>query len=381
MFAKNRRLLYAIALFQGMVFYGSVATLYRQLSGLTVFQITLIESISLAVMLLLEIPWGYAADRVGYKNTIVLCSFLFCLSKLVFWKADSFFAFLLERLILSVVLSGLSGCDSAFLYSNMGDKNPKKVFAAYSVMGTAGLLFAAVTFSLFLSSNLRQTAFLTFITYAAAFVLSLFLSGKAEGTEKRAREAIAPGELFLAVVSDKRYLCYLVACAFLMETGQTVTVFLSQLQYQRSGIPVQLYGYLYLLLTGAGMFAMGAATLGKRLKEKGLMLMAGFSCLMLYASSLALLSVAGIIVIRIATSLLYPLLEDSKNRHVQHANRATVLSGYSMLMSLTGVFTNLVFGWLSDMGVGYAMLFGMALSFAGFFMVSRAHRGTSEGGQ
>jgi hypothetical protein len=296
------------------------------------------------------------------------------MSKLVFWKADNFLAFLAERLMLSIVLSGLSGCDSAFLYANMGNKNPKKVYAIYSFMGTAGLLFAAVMFSLFLYSKIRQTAFFTFIAYAIAFLLSLFLSGKAEGTEKRVREAIAPRELFLAVFSDKRFLCYLVACAFLMETSQTITVFLRQLQYQRCGIPIQLYGYLNLLLTGAGMFAMGAATLGKKLKEKGLMFVVGIACLMLYASNLAILSASGIIAIRIASSLLYPLLEDAKNRQVQHANRATVLSGYSMLMSLTGVFTNLVFGWLSDLDISYAMLFGMVLNVTGYIMVRQAYR-------
>ncbi len=378
MFAKNRRLFYVIALFQGMVFYGSIATLYRQASGLTVFHITLIESISLVLMLLMEIPWGYAADRIGYKKTIVLCNLMFCLSKLVFWQADTFFAFLAERLMLSIVLSGLSGCDSAFLYANMGNKNPKRVFAIYSALGTAGLLFAAVIFSLFLYANYRLTAFLTFIAYGIAFFLSLFLSDKRDRTENEVREPLALPVLLRTVVSDKRFVCYLVACAFLMETGQTVTVFLSQLQYQKSGIPVKWFGYLYLLLTAAGMIAMSAVAFGKKLGEKGLILVAALFCLLLYASSNAIVSVAGIIGIRIAASLLYPLMEDAKNKQVKHANRATVLSGYAMLMSFAGIFTNLVFGWLSDLGIGYAMLFGMILNIMGFFLVRRVRRSSSD---
>jgi len=378
MFAKNRRLFYAIALFQGMVFYGSIATLYRQASGLTVFHITLIESISLVLMLLMEIPWGYAADRIGYKNTIVLCNLLFCLSKLVFWQADTFFAFLAERLMLSVVLSGLSGCDSAFLYSNMGDKNPKRVFAIYSAMGTAGLLFAAAIFSLFLYADYRQTALLTFIAYGIAFLLSLFLSDKRDGTGNSAREPLALPVLLRTVVSDKRFLFYLIACAFLMETGQTVTVFLSQLQYQKSGIPVKWFGYLYLLLTAAGMFAMSAVPQKRKGGERGLMLAAALFCLVLYACSSAAVSVAGIIGIRIAASLLYPLMEDAKNRRVKHLSRATVLSGYSMLMSLVGVLTNLAFGWLSDFGIGYAMLLGFLLNIVGFFLIRRVRSSNSD---
>ena len=81
--------MYAIALLQGMVFYGPVATLYRQARGISIFQITVIESISLALCLLLEFPWGILADKIGYKKTILICNFLCFFSKIVFWKADS----------------------------------------------------------------------------------------------------------------------------------------------------------------------------------------------------------------------------------------------------------------------------------------------------
>lgn len=375
MFAKNRRLFYGIAFFQGMVFYGSIATLYRQASGLSVFQITLIESISLLLMLLLEIPWGYAADKIGYRRTIVICNFLFCASKLVFWKADSFFAFLAERLMLSVVLSGLSGCDSAYLYGNVGGLKPKKVFAVYSFMGTAGLLIAATAFSLFLSADFRLTALMTFYAYAIAFALSLFLSEIKPGAEAMEKQALKPAALFKAVVGDRHFLRYLVSCALLVETNQTVTVFLSQIQYQKSGIPIKWFGYLYLALTCSGMSALGAAHLGKGARERGLLLLAGAACLVLSFTSRPLVSVAGILLIRTAGSLLYPLMEERKNRQVTHTSRAAVLSGYSMVMSLTAVLTNLLFGWLTDRDIGLAMLFGAALNIAGgLLLLPRRYR-------
>lgn len=96
---KNRYLLYAIALLQGMVFYGPIATLYRQAQGVTILQITLIESISLALGILLEVPWGIIADRIGYRRTMIFCSGLYFLPKLVFWQADGFAGFLLERIL------------------------------------------------------------------------------------------------------------------------------------------------------------------------------------------------------------------------------------------------------------------------------------------
>lgn len=87
---KNIFIMYAIALLQGMVFYGPIATLYRQARGITVFDITFIESISYLLCIILEIPWGIIADKIGYKKTMVFCSGLYFVSKLIFWRADSF---------------------------------------------------------------------------------------------------------------------------------------------------------------------------------------------------------------------------------------------------------------------------------------------------
>lgn len=65
---KKNLYVYSLALLQGMVFYGPIATLYRQAQGVTVFEITVIESISLALGILLEIPWGMIADKIGYRK-------------------------------------------------------------------------------------------------------------------------------------------------------------------------------------------------------------------------------------------------------------------------------------------------------------------------
>ena len=46
---RNIYILYVMALLHGMVFYAPVATLYRQAAGVGIFQISLIESISLAL--------------------------------------------------------------------------------------------------------------------------------------------------------------------------------------------------------------------------------------------------------------------------------------------------------------------------------------------
>ena len=181
MFKRNIYLLWGISMLQGMVFYAPVATLYRQAAGLGIFHITLIESISLGLMLLLEIPWGWAADRIGYRRTMLFCCFLFFVSKIVFWQARGFSGFLLERILLSVVCAGLSGVDSTMLYLSCSEEDSHRVFSVYENLGQLGILAAAGIYSLRIADDYRLAAFWTMLAYGAAALLSLGLrevSGK-----------------------------------------------------------------------------------------------------------------------------------------------------------------------------------------------------------
>ena len=170
---RNLPLMYAIALLQGMVFYAPVATLYRQVHGLSMFQITLIESISLALCILLEVPWGALADRMGYKRTMVFCCCLYFVSKLVFWQADGFGWFLAERVMLSVVIAGLSGVDTSVLYLSCPAGESQRVFGLYSSLQTLGLLLSAMVFSLWIKDQYQLAGLLFVLSMLACLALAL----------------------------------------------------------------------------------------------------------------------------------------------------------------------------------------------------------------
>ena len=140
---RNLPVLYAIALLQGMVFYAPIASLYRQAAGLSLSQIALIEGASYLFCLAMELPWGMLADRIGYRRTMIACCGLYFLSKVVFWRAERFSAFLLERLLLSAALAGYSGVDESLIYLSCGEGDGHRAFGLYDAFGTAGLLLAA----------------------------------------------------------------------------------------------------------------------------------------------------------------------------------------------------------------------------------------------
>ncbi|WP_243259213.1 hypothetical protein [Clostridium sp. 'deep sea'] len=64
----NIYLMYVIVFLQGFVFYGPVATLYRQARGLNLNQVFVIESVFWILMLIFEIPWGWSLINLVIKQ-------------------------------------------------------------------------------------------------------------------------------------------------------------------------------------------------------------------------------------------------------------------------------------------------------------------------
>lgn len=361
---KNLYIMYAIALLQGMVFYGPVATLYRQARGITVFQITLIEGISLALAILLEIPWGVAADRIGYKKTMVFCCGLYFVSKIVFWKADDFSDFLIERIMLSVVEAGVSGVDSSIIYLSCEGKDSRKAFGIYNSMGMAGLLIAAGVFSLFVQDHYSLAGFLTVVSYGIAVFLS---AGLVEVRHRKAEKNRS--EPFTAILKqtlhNRTLLLFLAAVALLSETHQTITVFLNQLQYERCGMHSASIGLVYIAVAMLGLLGGYSSAVARRAGERKAILLLGIlsalSCLTLALTSRAVPSVMGVMMLRISNTLFQPIQIEIQNRQIRTAHRATALSINSMFVNCIAIGTNLVFGALSDWNLSWAFLFGAGI--------------------
>jgi len=364
MIKRNIYLLWGIALLQGMVFYAPVATLYRQAAGLGIFHITLIESISLALMLLLEIPWGWVADRIGYRRTMLICCFLYFVSKIIFWQAEGFPGFLLERILLSVVCAGLSGVDSTMLYLSSSEENSHKVFSIYENLSQWGILAAAGIHGIWIGERYRLAAFLTMLSYGFAALMSF---GLQEIHPEPAGSSVPKNMLSVmnGQLGNPKVVLLLLAVGLLNECHQTITVFLSQLQYIRAGMSHRAISLAYILvnlaaLTGGFSAALCART-GARTMGTGLFVTAALSCILLGLFPFPVISVLAVIGIRLAFSLMQPMQMDLQNKQISDRDRATALSMNAVVMESLGIFLNLVFGKLAEQYLEAAMFLGAAL--------------------
>lgn len=361
--------MYAIALLQGMVFYGPIATLYRQAAGISIFQITLIESISLVTMISLEVPLGHLADRIGYRRTMIGCCGLYFVSKIVFWQANTFGNFLLERILLGVVCAGLSGLDITILYLSCSEADSQKIFGTYNNLSQIGLLLAAGIYAVFIGDNFRMAGLLTVVSYGISAGLAFCLDEvKKENSQKVSlKDSLG---IFKQIVCNKRLLLVVLSVALLNETHQTITVFLNQLKYVNVGMSPSVISIAYVLITISGLSGGLSAKLTSKIGAKKLGLAVFFTaivaCFLLAFTRFAITSVLAVLMLRISYSILQPLQMKIQNQETTASDRATALSMNAVIMDIIAVFTNVIFGKIANVNLQLSMLFGGTLCVVGF---------------
>ncbi len=377
---KNILLMFAIVFLQGFVFYGPIATLYRESRGISLSQIFIIESISWLLMLLLEVPWGWVADHFGYKKTLLLANGLFFISKIVFFKAHAFSGFLLERILLSFVFAGLSGCDVALLHGSTAEDERGRVFSQYSAIGTAGFLVASVLSTLMISSPLDaatvdRTGFYTIIPYALAFLLTFFLNEvPIEEDTERPKLLQSVGK----ALRNPGVLGLVIAVSLCREIYQSITVFLNQAQYIRSGIDIRWFGLLLVLMQVGKLLAVKAhkvgEVLGARKAIMSMLVLMTASTVLLYATNSPILSILGILLISISMAIMEPLAMVIENKAIANIDRATVLSVYAMLGEVLAAAVNPIIGKAADVSLGVALLFCAGMGVAAILIFGFSNR-------
>ena len=362
--SRNVKVMVALTFLQGMVFYAPVATLYRQARGLNLAQITLIEGVSLALTLAMEFPWGVVADRIGYRRTMLACNALFFVSKLIFWKAASFWGFMLERVLLAVTVAGLSGVDESILFISAGEERSQKAFSVAQIAGTLGLLAATGILAL-RPDDYDFAGWMTVISYGLAMALTFALTEvKAPDGAKR-REKGALRRMLRRLATDRQLLGLLLCAALSMETLHTVVTFLNQPQYLRSGMDNRLIALVYAPVTLAGFVGVLSERLTKRFGAKrfgrALLAVTTAACAALAGAESAILSVGAILILEGCASLFQPLVSQLQNLRVRTEDRATELSMNAVVIDGVGVFIAIVLGEAAERGIALGM--GLAAAF------------------
>lgn len=371
---RNIYLMYIIVFLQGFVFYGPIATVFRENRGVSIYQIFLIESISMILIMLFEVPWGIFADKFGYKKTLVISNFIFFISKIVFFKANSFWIFLFERILLSISISGLSGCDTALIYLSLDkNQNSERVFGRYVWFSNVGFLLGSMISTYIINISIDLTAYYTIIPYGVAFGVSLFLKNINDEVTKKENVKNKFKYSLKHVAANKYIIIFLVGISLVKEVVQSITVFLNQQQYIKSGIDIRYFGILLVAIQFMKLISVKSYKLSNmigQIKSINMLTIAVFiSSSILIIISNAILSFLCVSVISIGMAIMEPMIIDIKNKSISSGNRATILSIYSMIESITSSIINPIIGFVSNSALENGLITCSLISLAAIILI------------
>lgn len=169
-----------INFFASLYFYVHVHTLYLQLRGLDLLQISFIESIAFGVAFLAEIPTGIIADRIGRKWSIVLALVLQTIGEICFMFGQDFLTFAGIAALYGVAGAFYSGASEALIYDTLPVRDRENRMAR--AIGTTGsaymiaLVIAPLIGGWIVSRLVLQEFLFAIFLTACSIVVALLIS-------------------------------------------------------------------------------------------------------------------------------------------------------------------------------------------------------------
>lgn len=372
---RYRRSLYVFLIFQffkDLQFFGALAVnFYLDWARLDYTRIFLLEGFFVAAVFLLEVPTGVVADKWGRKPSLLLGSLLSGAGFVLFGLVNHYSLFFLANFLCAAGMTFYSGADKALLHELAGHAGQKEQSRLWQTragaFSSAGMMLGPMAGAALAGSRLLPYPWslsLMFILSGGMFLVSgtvlLFLQ-----EPKQEEKIIHPLQEGLKGIRHIFTHPPLRSLAWNSSLISALTFFIFWF-YQSLGrstsLPLWTNGLLCAAFNGLGMVLLGAAPrlekalgLNRLLFLTALLPAAGFAAVSGFTAN-PWVTIPLIILIASMKLLRGPLMTDLVNLQTQSKNRATVLSGISMLeRAVIGILYPVV-GWAADRSLPLTLL-------------------------
>lgn len=188
---RNIRLYYFFRALSCAHMFKPFTYFYCRSRGLSVLEFMLLYTIFSAAVILLEVPTGAWADRLGRRKSMAVGAGLMGFASLGYMAAYGFGAFAICEFVFAVGLTLTSGADSAFLYDTLKQGGREEDYRRMEGQGSSakhvGLMLAALIGGFLAMLDLR-------LPYIATAVVCFAAVGVALGMSERRIWTRAPRE-------------------------------------------------------------------------------------------------------------------------------------------------------------------------------------------
>jgi MFS family permease len=356
--AKKLRLFYVFRLLATSYLYIPIFMLFQAARGLTFFERLALGGLFSAVVILVEVPTGVFADRIGRRRSMLLGALAMVASCLIAVRAHTFPAFAVAEALAALSIALCSGADSAYLFDFLREHDRTHEYGRRESAASAWhLMGSAIAFAgggLLAEIDLALPYLVTAAVAAMAAVVACLLHDDRPATEPvptpyRARSWGTQITSALAHVARNPRLAWIVGYSAVVFVLLRATVYLYQPYLEERGLGPVAIGLLF-----AGVYAIASFVayrtyhLRQRVGDELLL----WSLLAVLAVSFIGLAGAGrgpwmlalLVVQAVANGVSSPLTKPLLNAEISDSRqRAAVLSVESMARrAAMGVFAPLV---------------------------------------
>jgi MFS family permease len=344
-------------------FMQPVIVIFWRENGLDLVDIHLLQAVFAVAVVLLEVPTGMLADRVGKRASLLAGTATFCLGMLIYALGQRFGTFLAAELILALGLSLYSGAGSALLFDSLEALDRTKAYTRYEGRARAlqmvSFALCNLVGGLVGSISTRTAVWLTGVGPLVALMIGAGLveikpptavgpwTESMRGYGRLTREA-------LRFVRRHRLVRWKMVFFAVLNASSLWLFWLYQPYMERCGLPLWSFGALF---AGFNLFAAVCSHFAHRIDTRfgrqGTLWLLGLLQLappLLMAERIGIASVALILGHQAARGLALPVFSGRLLRYAYANKRATVLSIASMGGRLLYGASAPFFGWIAQHG-------------------------------
>ncbi len=341
--ARDLRLFYLFRLLATSYLWVPIFVFFLAERGLDWGDVNILGAIYCLVVILVEIPTGAFADRIGRRKSMMAGALAMVAACLTAYWAYSFSMFVVAEVLAAVSMSLCSGADSAYLFDLLDDNGRSNEYAHHEGRASgwhfAGQTMAFAAGGLLATIDLALPYLVTAGVSGAAFIVALFMKGeRAAITERKLKPArVEAREYFrhmreaLGDAWSNKSLLWVIVYAAVVFVLLTATKYLYQPFLQSHGFDYVEVGFIF---AGAYLVASLVAHMANSLRRAygedvlvwGVLGTLGVSFLLLnqVRSEWVMLL---LLVQAVAMGLYSPLIKPLLNREISNSDRrATVLS-------------------------------------------------------
>lgn len=354
-YKKNIKTYILFRTFVDLIILGPIIMIYLYAKGLSFAEIMLLNTIFSVAVFILEVPTGMLADKISRKYSLVVGSLCWTVQLILTIYASSFFMFMIAQFFCALGITFKSGATTAIIYDSLKTMKREKEISRYEGLAHSMVLYGqaigSIAAGFLFTVNIHLPLIISAINTTIAAIIALnFVEPPIE--DKRDNESyfthIKDSSLYILKNGKiKAIVVYGAVFSIFFKVG----FFFFQPYFEAVNLDVIYFGLFFALFNVvAGLTSQNASNIMKRTKTKTLTFLSSIMIISFGIMSITTVWVGAFAILlqQVARGLYGPVIAKYVNKHIPSNKRATIMSLYSLITSLTAAAFYPIFGVIMD---------------------------------